>query len=191
MGASLRAGAAGALLGVPVSELADRHIAIADLWGRRGRELHERLAETTTPQGAFEILEAALAARLRRPLLLHPAVAHALRAGSVGALHVNEIQRETGYSAKHFIALFRAAVGLTPKQYLRIQRFGRVLQQLAAGPPVTLGDLAAAAGYSDQSHLTREFRELAGITPTQYRPAGARSEHHHVAADNAPRRRPG
>jgi len=203
MGASVRPGAAGALFGVPAGELADRHISIFDLWGSHGRDLQERLAGARTPEAALVLLEEALVARLRRPLLLHPAVVYALRECTleVPRKSVAEIQRETGYSAKHFIALFRAAVGSTPKQYLRIQRFGRVLEQLAArqsgmlaagqtgtlaaGRSGTLCDIAAATGYSDQSHLTREFRELAGITPTEYRPAARASRHHHIVATSA------
>ncbi len=187
MGVSVRPGAAGALFGVPAGELADRHVSIVDIWGSEWRPLQERLVSARTPEAALVLLEEALVARLRRPLLLHPAVVHALRECSVETPQksVTEIQRETGYSAKHFIALFRTAVGSTPKQYLRIQRFGKVLQQLAAGQPGTLCDLAIATGYSDQSHLTREFRELAGITPTEYRPPAATSGHHHIVAETA------
>jgi AraC-like DNA-binding protein len=39
---------------------------------------------------------------------------------------------------------------------------------LARNPAATLGRVAAQAGYADQSHLTREFNELAGLTPRQY-----------------------
>jgi AraC-like DNA-binding protein len=189
IGVSMRPGAAGALLGVPAGELADRHISIFDLWGSRARDLQERLVSAATPKSALVLLETELVARLRRPLLLHPAVAHALRActAELPQKNVTEIRRETGYSAKHFIALFRDAVGSTPKQYLRIQRFGKVLEALAAGRAGTLCDLAAATGYSDQSHLTREFRELAGITPTEYCPPAPTSSHHHVAGDTLPR----
>jgi AraC-like DNA-binding protein len=42
-----------------------------------------------------------------------------------------------------------------------------------------MADLAALAGYTDQSHLIREFKEFAGITPTQYRPRAPDSAHHH------------
>jgi AraC-like DNA-binding protein len=188
MGVSFRPGAAGALLGVPAEQLADRHVTIEELWGARGTDVRERLVNATTPEAAFMLLEEALVARLRHPLLLHPAVAHALRECTLGLpqKRVTQIQRETGYSAKHFIALFRSAVGLTPKQYLRIQRFENVLRTLAAGPPGTLCDVAVATGYADQSHLTREFRELAGITPREYRPQAPSREHHHVTADMAP-----
>jgi AraC-like DNA-binding protein len=187
MGVSFRPGGAGPLLGVPASELADKHVTIGELWGSFGSALHHRLVGATTPQAAFMLLEEALVARLRSPLLPHPAVAYALQecAAETPQKSVTQIQRETGYSAKHFIALFRSAVGLTPKQYLRVQRFGKVLQQMAAGRPGTLCDLAAATGYADQSHLTREFRELAGITPTEYRPQALASAYHHIAADAA------
>ncbi len=193
MGVSFRAGSARAVFGVPASELADRHVTVDELWGSSGRDLRERLAAAPTPAAAFALLELALLAHLRRRSLSppHPAVVHALRvsADRNPLTRVAQLQRETGYSAKHFSALFRAAVGLTPKHYLRIQRFGNVLQRLAAGPvrtTDTLGDIAALGGYSDQSHMTREFREFAGISPTQYRPQGGASRHHHLAAESAP-----
>jgi AraC-like DNA-binding protein len=72
-------------------------------------------------------------------------------------------------------------VGLTPGRYYRVRRFARILFAVARNGPRHLADLAAAAGYSDQSHLIREFREHAGMTPTQYRPADTKSPHHHLA----------
>jgi AraC-like DNA-binding protein len=84
---------------------------------------------------------------------------------------------ESGCSHRTFIALFRRAVGLTPKRYCRVLRFRRALQDTAAGSG-SLADLAAAAGYRDQAHFNRDFREFAGVTPGEYCRASPRAPHH-------------
>jgi AraC-like DNA-binding protein len=181
MGVSFRAGAAASLIGVPLPELLDRHVTLEELWGSRGRFLQERLSETVDAKSAFDVLEREMLSRLHRPLLIHPAVAHALRESATAAMPggIERVRRETGYSHRRFIELFRSGTGLAPKQFYRIQRFSSVVRQLAAGE-TKLADLAASAGFADQSHLTREFRELAGIAPTAYRPRSTDSAHHHV-----------
>jgi len=181
VGVSFRPGAASAVLGVPAMALADQHLSLSTLWGRRGQLLHEQMMEAAEPMAVFRILELALNERIERPLLMHPAIAHALTfRWSIGITH---IQRDAGYSPKHFIALFRAGVGLTPKHYFRIQRFNEALRRLAAEPGTGLADVAATVGYSDQAHMAREFRELAGITPRQYRPTTRDSALHHRATN--------
>jgi AraC-like DNA-binding protein len=181
VGVSFRPGAAGAVLGVPMTELTDRHIPIDAFWGARGLALREQLLAAKGPSAIFPLLEQHLTARLKRPLLMHPAVAHALasRTQVCSPTRVTDIQRDSGYSPKHFIDLFRSAVGLTPKHYYRVKRFTTVLQHLASGNAGSLAGLALLAGYSDQSHMSREFRDFAGITPTQYRPVSPQSVLHH------------
>jgi AraC-like DNA-binding protein len=192
VGVSFRPGAAGAVLGVSMAELLDRHIELEAIWGARGVDLRHRLMSAADPKAMFRIIEQSLGARIHRPLLIHPAVAHALasRAADESAARVAEVQRASGYSPRHFIALFRSAVGLKPKHYYRIRRFNSTVRSMAAADGNGLGDIAAAAGYSDQAHLTREFREFAGVAPTQYRPGGAdRPLHHRAAAELSPARR--
>jgi AraC-like DNA-binding protein len=192
VGVSFRPGAAGSVLGASMAELADRHVALEAIWGSRGVDLQHRLMSAADPKAMFRILEQSLSARIHRPLLIHPAVAHALapRPADGSPARVAEVQRASGYSARHFISLFRSAVGVNPKQYYRIRRFNSVVRSMAAGDRPCLCDVAAAAGYSDQAHLTREFREFAGVAPTQYRPGGVdRPLHHRVAAELGPARR--
>lgn len=179
VGVSFRPGMAGFILGVPPIELQDAHIPLDELWGHRATGLHDQLASTNNPLAVLRLLERELIARIRRPLLLHPAVAYALRP-SLSGDETRELNAQTGYSARHFIELFRLAVGLTPKRYYRIRRFSSVLAHLAAKDS-SLADVAAAAGYADQAHLSREFRELAGVTPSSYRPRSVDSAHHHIA----------
>jgi AraC-like DNA-binding protein len=183
VGVAFRRGAAAPVLGVGMTDLADHHVRLPTLWGKRGQDLHERMMAAADPMDIFHILERDFSARIRHSLLMHPAVSHALRSCSSTwpPPQVADVQLESGYSPKHFIALFRAAVGLTPKHFYRIQRFNGVLRCLASGGKCDLAELAASAGYSDQAHLTRDFREFAGVTPTQYRPGGSDRHLHHRA----------
>jgi AraC-like DNA-binding protein len=188
-GVALRPGAVRAILGVPASEIAGRHVLVESLWGGRAGRLHARLCEAARPPAIFRILEQELLAQLARPLLLHPAIAHALAQARRPRVRVDDVSREVELSPRHFIDLFHDTVGYTPGRYYRIRRFAHVLHALAQHGARDLAGLADAAGYSDQSHLIREFREHAGMTPTQYRPIDAASPHHHMSNDQSARRR--
>jgi AraC-like DNA-binding protein len=174
VGAVLLPGAAGLLFGAPAGELAGRHTPLFDLWGREAAEARERLLVAGDPARQLDLFEAMLAARLPEIRGLHPAVAHALArlplTGDVGA-----VVDETGYSHRRFVALFREAVGLPPKLYCRVLRLQTALRLLASRPSPALADVALAAGYSDQPHLNRELRELAGVSPSEYRAAAPAS----------------
>jgi AraC-like DNA-binding protein len=185
VGVAFRPGAAGAVLGVPMTDLADHHVTLSTLWGKRGQELHQRMMAAVDPMEIFGILERDFSACIQHSLLMHPAIAHALKSWSPTwpPARVSDVQLESGYSPRHFIGLFRSAIGLTPKHYYRIQRFNSVLRYLASGRNGDLAEIAALAGYSDQAHLTRDFREFAGITPTQYRPGGSDRHLHHRATE--------
>ncbi|MGH3152282.1 MAG: helix-turn-helix domain-containing protein [Streptosporangiaceae bacterium] len=98
-----------------------------------------------------------------------------LRAG--GAVRVSDLAAETGWSGRHLTGRFRTEIGLTPKAAARVIRFSRARQLLirqATSPAEAgdngyrLADLAVACGYFDQAHLAREFRSLAGCSPSQW-----------------------
>lgn len=165
VGAQLRPGAAQLLLGVPAVDLAGRHTPLDALWGAFAGELRERLAAIGDPRHRLDAFEAALLARLPRVRGIHPAVAHAL-ARFAATDDVAAVVDDVGYSHRRFIALFRGAVGLSPKRYCRVQRLQRAIARI---PTRSLSEVALDAGYSDQAHLSREFRELAGISPGEYR----------------------
>ena len=63
--------------------------------------------------------------------------------------------------------VFKASTGLTPYAYLTSLRLDHAAQSLRAGLPPAVA--AAAAGYTDQSHLTKHFRRYIGVTPARYR----------------------
>jgi AraC-like DNA-binding protein len=177
VGAVLRPGAAEVLFGVHADELSDAHTALEDLWGPRAVSMRDELAELSSPEKRLGAFERMLGDRLPVVRGLHPAVAHALQQfGSANTIH--DVVRQSGYSHRRFITLFSRAVGLTPKTYCRVLRFQHVLRRAGTGGLASLIDLATASGYSDQPHFNREFRELTGVTPTEYRLAAPRAAHH-------------
>ncbi|MGH7656991.1 MAG: helix-turn-helix domain-containing protein, partial [Gemmatimonadales bacterium] len=168
VGAQLHPGASELLLGVPAGELAGRHTSLEELWGGSAALMSEQLLDAGTPERQLDLFETILIARLPRVYGIHPAVAHALDRFRT-TFDVGEVVRQTGYSHRRFIALFQDAVGLTPKLYCRILRFQRVLLRGAADPSLSWVELALNAGYADQSHFNRDFREFTGATPGEYR----------------------
>ena len=92
---------------------------------------------------------------------------------------IGRLATEVGWSHKHLIARFRQQVGLAPKTAARLVRFRGVLRQVGSDRRLDWGLLAAEAGYADQAHLVREFRQFTGTTPTDFlaRTRAAHGEH--------------
>ncbi|MCW5724603.1 MAG: helix-turn-helix transcriptional regulator [Maricaulaceae bacterium] len=88
------------------------------------------------------------------------------------AADLAELERRSGYSQRSLVRLFRARLGLTPGEYLRILRFQRARAAVKGGPE-PLGLIAAGAGYADQAHMTRDFARFASETPGAMRRAAA------------------
>lgn len=177
VGAQLLPGAAQILFGAPADELAERHTLLDDLWGSSADSAREQLIEAGSPERKLDVLESLLTARIPAVGGLHPAVAQALEQFWI-TNDVRQVVEASGYSHRQFIALFRRAVGLTPKLYCRILRFQEALKRFVADPKASLADLAFDAGYSDQPHFNREFREFAGVTPEHYRKVSPESPNH-------------
>jgi AraC-like DNA-binding protein len=168
VGIHVRPGGAAALLGLPASELHDADLPLEALWGAAAWELQERIVEAPTPEARLELLEAALVRRITGAP--DPAVAYAVRAftASPRAASVADVTAAIGLSHRHFIHVFREAIGLTPKTYCRVRRFQAALRAIARGERVEWAVLAAQSGYYDQAHFVHDFRAFAGLTPSHY-----------------------
>lgn len=82
------------------------------------------------------------------------------------AISVADLASICGLSRAHFIRQFRGQYGITPRQFLISQRVCHAEQQMSQGAPVAAA--ATAAGFADQSHLTRCFRKVRGYTPGRF-----------------------
>jgi AraC-like DNA-binding protein len=183
MGVVFKPGGAFPFLRLPAGELHGLDVNLETVWGARATELRDRLLDAPTLAEKFQVMEAALRAALVPARERHPVVAFALRAfRSPEPTSVAGVVERTGFSARRFIALFTREVGLTPKLFLRVQRFQHVVRRLHADHEPALADVALTCGYYDQSHFIHDFRAFSGVSPTDY--LARRGRHaNHVAVD--------
>jgi AraC-like DNA-binding protein len=85
-----------------------------------------------------------------------------------GQITVNNLAGQLGTSVRTIERIFLEHVGLTPKKFIRLIRFQSALQSLKQGGPfVNLADLAYSFGYTDQSHLIKDFKEFSHRSPSR------------------------
>lgn len=86
-----------------------------------------------------------------------------------GSVSSKDLEDFTGYSERHLERKFDDYLGISPKQYtniIRLHYFLSLMNQRISDENMTA--LSYYAGYSDQSHLIREFKKNVGLTPRQY-----------------------
>jgi AraC-like DNA-binding protein len=145
-------------------------VPLNEVWQRTGGELEESLTGLPTWAARFEMLDhifgVEIPARCGPPNKLRWAWDKVSQLG--GDARVNRLAESLGWSSRHFISKFHEIAGLTPKAQARRWRFQKARKYLDQ-TSLSLAQVAAHCGYSDQSHLTREFRELGSCTPAAYR----------------------
>ena len=157
------------LLGMPLSDLSEGVVAWTDLWRGDDAALPQRLAEAANWSERFDNIETFLLKRIHRTDVDTRYVDWAV--GQIeaarGDVRVAELARDVGFTHKHLITLFREQVGVSPKVFARLVRFDGVMRTVQRSRGGRWADLAAAYGYSDQAHLSREVRRFTGLKPTQ------------------------
>lgn len=184
IGATLLPGASQALFRLSALELAQRHTRLTDVWGDVVDGLRERLLQMSQPALQLDLFEMYLMLRLPQVRGVHPAIAQALQ--DIRATdNVQSLVADSGFSHRRFVELFGSTVGLTPKRFARVLRFQRMLKYFTRHPDIAWVNLAADAGYSDQPHFNREFREFAGMSPEDYRRAAPDSPGHVLITEDS------
>jgi AraC family transcriptional regulator len=83
-------------------------------------------------------------------------------------LSLDEMAQSVGLSTAHFARMFRKSTGETPHQFVLRQRVERAKAMLRA-PGARVLDAAVACGFKTQQHFAQVFRDVCGISPTEYR----------------------
>jgi methylphosphotriester-DNA--protein-cysteine methyltransferase len=161
VGVRFRPGAGGELLGVPLSEVRDQRVDVADLRPELARALP---ADLDPGQVAARLTE--LTGRLADDGQPDRAVLRAARLLASPAARAEEVAADLGLSPRQLRRRTEAAVGYGPKLLQRVLRFRRFVSLVDATAGATdLAEAALTSGYADQPHLTRESVQLAGLPP--------------------------
>lgn len=187
-GIRFRPGAAAGVFGVPLHELRDQRVALADLpdvlnldlhlhfdlgtgagiglgsGARSGVDCRDVPAEDGGDAGDVQVRLAVMRAAIRRRLVAgadapDPA-APAVAAGLRAGRSIALVASDLGFSERHLHRRCVAAFGYAPKTLQRVLRFQHALRLARAGVP--LAEVAVTAGYADQAHLAHDVRRLSG-----------------------------
>jgi len=161
LGMRLRPARLGGLIDAKADSLTDRHHELDRLGEMRADDLLAQLYEA----GSLESQVAALEQHVRQAWRAQPQLAGLDRAVAAvqrhaGDIRVEQLVEDALLSRRQLERQFRAAVGLTPKQFCRVVRFQHVLAKLRDSQ-LNRAALAAEFGFTDQSHLRRDFMLLA------------------------------
>jgi AraC family transcriptional regulator len=83
-------------------------------------------------------------------------------------LSLDEMAESVGLSTAHFARMFRKSTGETPHQFVLRLRLERAKAMLRA-PDARVLDVAVACGFKTQQHFAQVFRDVCGVSPTEYR----------------------
>jgi AraC-like DNA-binding protein len=167
-GIRLRPGTVRSIFGCPADRILNGSALLSDLAAGAG-PLHQRLLMTATLGDRYGVLEDWVRTALAKKGAVDHAVVAACRLFVADPqLEIDDISRRFNWNVRTMHRQFRAACGYGPKHFQRIMRIQRAIHVVHATAPARLADAAHAAGYADQAHMSRDFRDITGFSPGQY-----------------------
>lgn len=151
---------------LPMHELSDTITAMADVWEDLATEIEDKLVNAHDNKIRVAIVQQYLLQQLFNGREDRQ-VAYCLQQARLNgrALSVTQLSNAIGISQRQLARKFQDCIGLSPKEYLRINRFIQSWHYMKQYPARSLTDIAYESGYYDQAHFIRECRNYTGLTP--------------------------
>ena len=157
------------LFHVSVEQIADTAIDACAVIGADAGRLCQRLAAANTDGQRVRLIDEFLATRTATARPRHPIVdAAATILDAHGACRVSDVIRASGLSDRQFERSFREQMGISPKLFARAARLEFALSLKRVNPAHTWTQVSQEAGYFDQTHFVKDFKALAGETPSSF-----------------------
>jgi AraC-like DNA-binding protein len=154
---------------ISISEIRDKHFDLSDFWGNNANLLYEQLCETKLLKRKIELIEKYLYKIKSQKNTINLVVENVIKEMLTqnGNICVRKVCSDNNFTTRYLEKLFLENVGLSPKLLSRVIQFQNALK-LLKNNSTSLTHLGLEAGYFDQSHFIRNFRDFADCTPSQY-----------------------
>lgn len=151
-------------------EFQQHQISLSDLFGPSGKELEERVNEAKNTTDALKIIEGFLLQHLAHSNSPDPLIVHIsdLIINHQVTGDIQDILKSYKISHRHFQRKFLEITGTRSKTLARIARLQKAIGLAKHQPYTSLTELSLAAGYYDQAHFNRDFRQFAGMSPGHF-----------------------
>ena len=156
---------------IPISEIYNMCLPLKMLAGKTADEIEEQLFHAPNMSSRIEVVEKFLFKKLLQSRKYEfRRMDYTIRtiSASRGICRLTDLSGNACLSRKQFERSFSEHIGITPKQFLRVIRFQNSLSLKSKSPGSSITRIAHESGYSDQSHMVREFKRISGLTPRKY-----------------------
>ena len=171
VGVRFHPGAASAWFGLPLCEIVNSRVPLAELWRSDANRLFDKVTRNSSAQGTALALESFLLSRLSKVGLADRQIAFLRRAAGDNChptgMRLERLAAHMGMSERTLRRRCSDAFGYGFKTLNRVLRFQRFLGFGVQSFKGSLAEVAARAGYADQAHMTREVQRMSGLSPGQ------------------------
>ena len=160
------------LLGIPATRFQDAIIPVEEIFDSKGSELQEKLYEQNNNEVRIELLNHFFRNLINNKLVSNQSIINNsldFIITNKGDFSVKQLVQHTGYTERHLERKFKECIGLNPKKFgnvIRLHHFLKLLKNRSDATNLTA--ICYDAGFSDQSHLIKDFRKHTGISPREY-----------------------
>jgi AraC-like DNA-binding protein len=154
----------------PLTEITNSVVPLNEIWNARADEYAERVSLARAMPARVRIVEEMLIEALRQNGRRDCAVERCVQLiqDATEPVVFTHLASTLGLSSRQLTRRFENAVGMTPKEFLRVNRFIRAARRMRRHADSGLTETAYECAYFDQAHFNHEFREFAGITPGEF-----------------------
>lgn len=154
----------------PMAELVDKILPAEKVFGPKVKLLAECLAYKTSEE-RMELLHNFIRDEVRKSDGPKPTVypIGSRIISEKGRMTIQDLSREFNFSRRRLERIFQTETGLSPKTLSRIVRFNHAKRLIEQDPNISLAELTQEAGFCDQSHFSKTFKEMFGITPGTFK----------------------
>ncbi|ASK32331.1 hypothetical protein CEY12_20585 [Chryseobacterium sp. T16E-39] len=167
LGITFKAGGFQRLMGVPVNLLTKENVDLHQIFGRETQEVEERLKEADSNIEILIIIESFLLKRLYlmgKFSLFDLSIEQCVEAN--GNTQISKLASVAGLSIRQFERKCKERLGLSPKLFSRLTRFGNAYRLKELNPNLNWTYIAYDSGYYDQMHLIHDFKMFSGYSPS-------------------------